>query len=75
MGLAGWHNWATGLLGFQAPGAPYQSLPDSGVGHCELSLLPHTPSSPASHQQLVLQLGHGVPLESKICSFKFSCPH
>lgn len=75
MGLAGQQNQATILLGFEAPGALFQIPPDCGLGHSELSLLPHAPSYPASHQQLIPQLGHGVPLQSKICSFKFSCPH
>lgn len=75
MGPAGRENQATILLGFEAPGAVYQIPPDYGLGHSVLSLLPHAPSCPAFHQQLIPQLGHGVPLQSKIGSFKFSCPH
>lgn len=52
MGLAGQQNQVTILLGFEAPGALYQIPLACGLGHSELSLLPHTPSCPASHQQL-----------------------
>ena len=75
MSLAGQQDRATTLLGYEAPGTLYQIPPDCGPSHGKLSLLPRAPSCPASHPQLAPQLGHGVPLQSKMCSFKFSCPH
>lgn len=66
MGLAGQRNRATTLLGFKVPGALCQIPPDCGLGHSELSLLSHISFCPASHQQLVPQLGLRVPLQSKV---------